>query len=182
MKLIYVIGLAGVGKSTAVQQALLSLGYLNGTAHEQPLPHIVWTQTNGKSITELGRRRESFSGTDALALNIQPKATAWLESKPAELVIAEGDRLGNAKFFDVAVNVCDEFVVVLIDALAETAKARAYRRAQRLGVPLQNDVWWKGRITKVSNLADRYAENLVRIDGTENRSVVAGELAKLISA
>jgi hypothetical protein len=182
VKLVYVIGLAGVGKSTAVQQALLSIGYTNGTAHEQPLPHIVWQTANGKPITELGRRRETFSGTDALALNIQPKATAWLESKPVDLVIAEGDRLANAKFFDVATNVCDEFIVALIEAPVEIAMARAHRRAQALGVKPQNEVWWKGRATKVANLTERYAGRLSRIDGTEPRSAVASALAKIISA
>lgn len=179
MKLIYVIGLPGSGKSSTVRRALLSKGYANGTEHEQPVPHIEWS--NGTAtVTELGRRRESFSGTDALALNIQPKATDWLRTTRAQTVIAEGDRLANPSFFANAIDIAESFTVAWIDVPAELARSRAKRRAENLGRPEQNETWWKGRATKVSNLVEAHPDRLHRIDGTLNPRLVAEALAQLL--
>lgn len=179
MRFVYVIGLPGSGKSSAVKRALLSKGYVKGTEFEKPVPHIEWSNDTD-TVTELGRRREAFSGTDALALNIQPKAIAWLETTDAETVIAEGDRLANPSFFTKADSVADDFIVVLIDVPTEVARQRAKRRAENLGRPEQNESWWKGRATKVGNLVAGFPEQLVRIDGQQHPRLVAGALSVLL--
>jgi hypothetical protein len=182
MNLIYVIGYPGVGKSTAVAQALQTLGYLAGVQHEQPIPHIAWHNEKSSIINELGRRRDNFSGTDALALNIQPKATAWLEQRPDGTFIAEGDRLANGKFFDVASRTCERFVIAHIDAPLEIAQTRAQRRAERLNIATQNDSWWRGRATKVTNLVSAYRDRVVTIDAQRPRLEIAGEIVDLLTA
>lgn len=182
MNLVYVIGYPGVGKSTAVAQSLQLLNYSVGVAHEEPIPHIKWINEKGNTINELGRRRDSFSGTDALALNIQPRATAWLEQQPTGTFIAEGDRLANPKFFDVAIRTCERFVIAHIDAPLDLARTRAQRRAERLGIATQNETWWKGRATKVGNLVASYGARVVAIDGRDARLEIAKAIADLLTA
>lgn len=89
-RLLYLIGEPGVGKSTVMKEAL-----------PEPLgvaPSPVWHTVYPGGI-QLGRPREQFGGTDALAFNAKPIVLEWLRHWSGGGVVAEGDRLGNRKFF-----------------------------------------------------------------------------------
>lgn len=149
MRLLYLIGGPGAGKSTLM--AKLTAG-LDRMTLDQPVPHDVLIDpvTGTSRAVEIGRRRAEFSGTDALASAIIDKAAPWIGSRPAELVLGEGARLGCARFMRAAADA--GYAVTL--ALLEHDQADAWRaaRAARLGRE-QNPSWVAGRVTASARLA-----------------------------
>src|SRR5947208_9892815 len=100
--LIYLIGAPGSGKSTVMAAAT---AHLHRTALPGRPARDLLTDTTGPIAVELGARRGSFSGTDALPMDAVRHAEAWLrDTHPgAPLVLGEGARLGNARFLQAAV-------------------------------------------------------------------------------
>jgi hypothetical protein len=156
-KLVYLIGEPAAGKSTLMKQALEDLAPV---VEPKPLLHTWWDE----DLLELGGRRSSFSGTDAMPMNIQPRVVAFLQARPCERVIAEGDRLANGSFFKAVTATGYDLTVVWLWVPPEIAAERRRSRAKRLGVAEQNATWVKGRQTKVNRLGEEWAG--VRIDGT----------------
>ncbi len=150
---VYLIGEPGSGKSTLM--AAFTDRY-EAEARTAPFAHRVLRNADGLVIgVELGKRRDNFSGTDALAMNVGPKVRAWLaEVDAAEVVcvLGEGDRLTNGRFLTE----CD--AVVRLDVPEAVADERRRQRGSD-----QNASWLKGRRTKLSNLADMVTDT---IDGT----------------
>ena len=147
--LIYLIGYPGSGKSTVMAGALGATrrdGEPIRTierVEKQPFAHTIYTD----GIIELGRYREVYSGTDTLSLGVQPKVLDWMGKSNAEVIVGEGDRLGNAKFF-AAVEAQGRAVQVVYLKCAElVARHQAWDRGSRF-----NEAWLKGRITKVNRL------------------------------
>lgn len=148
---IYVLGAPGSGKSTLVRSLMSSLGMgEEATQHDRPVPHL--DHHNG--WVEVGRRRETFSGTDALAMSIMPKATEWVRSDAApERLIGEGARLGSAKFLRVVRDEYDSLVVLHLTGDPVLMYSRMLDRAAALGTKPQNEAWWRGRLTAARNAA-----------------------------
>ena len=140
MKLIYLIGEPGVGKTTAMRELTSRLGPAVETT--KPFAHRV-----GADWMELGRERGTFSGTDALSMSVQPMAIGFLRQAARDnlvrLVLGEGDRLGTGSFLD-AVGVFADVRLVGLVAPPEVAAARRELRGSR-----QAETWLKGRINKV---------------------------------
>ena len=127
---------------------------LQQTRVDQPVPHTAYS-VNGKAhAAELGLRRQGpFSGTDALSMAIQPQVLEWLDAGPPyPLLVAEGDRLANAKFFDAVMGMGYELAVLHVWAAEDVLAARRAGRAGR-----QSATWVQGRASKVRNLAGRYS-------------------------
>lgn len=170
--IVYLIGEPGVGKSTVL--ADLATGAIPET-RRTPFAHTAWWVNETDYVVELGARREAFSGTDALSMSVQPAVVAWLAETDCENVIAEGDRLGNLKFFGAVDALGWRLTVILLAAPAEAARRRA-ARAQELGRDLQGDTWLRGRATKVANLEAGWP--VVRLDaGGSRQEVLAAVVA-----
>lgn len=148
-ELLYIIGVPAAGKSTLVREvtreAIAEPGTVGGVA-------VVTYRVAGIPIArELGRRRDKFSGTDALSMSVLPKALGALEAmrdSAMHQVFAEGDRLANMRFLTAARNQGWSVVVLHLKVSDATA---AFRRAERGST--QNEGWLRGRHTKVANLA-----------------------------
>jgi len=174
MTVLYVVGLPGAGKTTAVAEAHRQFG--EPVEVDDPVPHLSYPNAD---VVQLGRDRGAFSGTDALSMGINPKACAYVRAKPAALVTGEGDRLANSRFFETAV-ACGQFVLVWLDCPPALARARARDRAEALGRPQQPASWWKGRLTKVDNLVGRWADHVVRISADDDPERVAARLTETL--
>lgn len=146
---LYIIGAPGAGKST-LMRALVEGQAAFPFPH--PLPHIVY---GDGEAAEIGVRRQDFSGTDGLSLSIQPKVEEWIAQLPYRNMMAEGDRLANAKFFRAVQAAGYELRVVNVGT-GVIPRMRSVNRARELGRPPQNEKWAMGRETKVFSLASQF--------------------------
>jgi hypothetical protein len=165
---LYCVGIPGSGKSTLLAAALK--GHL-AVAAAKPFAHTVYPNSHG--TIQLGATRAAFSGTDALPMNVQPLATAWLlsEAFPYTTVIAEGDRLGNDRFF-TTLSAHDWYVSIVY---LNTPDAVADKRCAERGSN-QNEIWIAGRRTKVRNLATTWVQPEWILDGCKTVDELAVQL------
>lgn len=172
--LLYLIGAPGVGKSSLMAELTAGCARYERLT---PLPHDVLLDPDGVPVAaELGRRRERFSGTDALAMNVSPAACAWLrDGNPwAELVLAEGDRLAHAGFLRAA---ADGGYVVTLAHLTADQDTLDRRCAERGSA--QSPTWRRGRTTKAANLAARFPALTLTLDAAHESPA---ELAAILRA
>lgn len=175
MRVVYVIGLPGSGKTTVVQRAVDLLAEHpvviidRGTVPHVRLDYWLW---------HIGKPRAEFGGTDTLSMSIQPRAIRWLDEirHECDTLVGEGDRLANGAFFAA----CPNLTIVYLDVPPELARFRANGRADQLGRPRQDEAWWKGRATKVANLVRSH--RVVTFDGTMPAYLLAEDLADLLAA
>lgn len=173
MRLVYVVGVPGSGKSTTMTAAL-SWMQAPAEIHTKPIAHVVYGD-----VWHLGARRDVFGGTDALSMSVNPKAIEFLPVAAAcdcRVLVGEGDRLANMKFLTAWPNT----TVVYLDTPIALARERAAMRAVQLGRPEQSASWWKGRVTKIDNLIARLPYE--RLDGTLPTEVLGVELFQIIAA
>ncbi|AKF14669.1 adenylate kinase [Mycobacterium phage AlanGrant] len=156
--MIYLVGQPGAGKSTLM--AALTKGLVRSPWHEHTVPHdqLVDRVTGETVAAELGVQRGAFSGTDALASSIIDKAVPWIQSRPYDLVLAEGARLANRRFIDAALDAGYAVTIGLLDH--DQADTWRKRRSKALGRE-QSPSWVKGRLTASRNLAAHYPGALV---------------------
>lgn len=170
--LLYLIGQPGSGKSTLCEALTAPLS--PSSVEERPFPHIVWPG----GVVELGARRPKFSGTDALSMSVQPKVLAWLEEEAPGLVLGEGDRLANGKFFAAVLTLGWSLQLVRLAVSSPVAEQRRYERSQVLG-KAQSAAWVAGRITKARHLAADWADYVVTLDADYPPDRVLSELMDL---
>jgi len=162
--LVYVIGYPGSGKSTALALALQAP---ITAVHKTPFAHIAYAD----GTVQLGANRAAFSGTDALPLNVQPTVLKWLPSAPGRVIVAEGDRLGNDKFFRAVVGLGMCLRIVLIGVTELQARYRSWKRGHDF-----DGRFFRGRTTKVDNLERRWRNCMTSVDGTQPPEAVAADV------
>lgn len=163
-KSVYLIGEPGVGKTTvtsalcqnfALGDELQLLGKLWGTE---------LLSAGELAGYRLGRERELFAGTDALAMSVNPDAVKWVQEDPLpEIIVGEGARLANKRFL-TALEEKTNFLLVLV--IADNAAQRREERGSN-----QNQSWVQGRLTASVNLfkeALEFGWNAIVLDNTDN--------------
>lgn len=170
LQLTYLIGVPGAGKSTAMRLALALLDWEVDFMVDRPFAHVRYT--NG--ATYIGRQDGAFPGTDRLSMSVSPVVSEHLRSASG-LWFGEGDRLASGKFLD---SLTCSVELVLLDVSPATALSRGATRAADIGAQPQDPTWWKGRATKVQNLAQRFNHTL--IDGERPMDDVATDLAEIL--
>ena len=138
-----------------------------------PFKHILYSD----GLVQLGMTRESYGGTDALALNAQTAVVQWLAQTPPPRVVGEGDRLANGKFFHAVLSAGFNLTMVYLAVPELVAQYRAWRRGSRFA-----DSWFRGRMTKVNRLVSAWGKYIVIVDGTAEQAAVAEELRAIINA
>jgi energy-coupling factor transporter ATP-binding protein EcfA2 len=156
--MLYIFGQPGSGKSTLVQA-------LVGETLAMPtrVGGLDLIDYLGSGVMEIGKDRDRFRGTDALAMNVINTASAVLpQLYESTDLLAEGDRLAVDRFFREVRDTGYGLELIYLDTPNEEAAAR---RAQRAGQGKKQDqTWVQGRITKAQRLAERW--NPARIDGS----------------
>ena len=169
-RLVYVIGYPGSGKTTATTKAL---GDRIVEVRAKPFKHIEYTD----GLVQLGMTRETYGGTDALPMNVQPAVVQWLAQTNVVRIVGEGDRLANGKFFRAVLGAGFNLTVVYVAVPELLAQYRAWKRGSRFA-----DSWLRGRVTKVNRLVSAWGKHTVVVDGTAERPAVAEELRVILNA
>lgn len=170
---VYLIGAPGSGKSSALLNAFNLLGWEESWVATQPFRH----QMQGP-VLYMGSMDGDFTGTDRLSMSVQPKAVQFIKDNVGEVVVGEGDRLGNGKFLDQ----CKTLDLIYIDTPINVAYQRMFDRATELGTEPQDFTWWKGRASKAGKLAYGYSDQLTTVDGAGSPQEVAQEVAAVLAA
>ncbi|URC18108.1 adenylate kinase [Mycobacterium phage Zenteno07] len=154
-RLIYLIGAPGSGKSTLMARLTSHLEREPQTGG--PVAHDLLRFMDGVVAgAEIGRRRELFGGTDALPASIIEKAIPWIETRPYELLLAEGARLANKRFLEAAVAAGYEVHLAHLDH-PDVEVWRA-KRSDEIG-KVQDAAWVKGRTTASAKLAEHFVRH-----------------------
>lgn len=183
MKLLYLIGPPGVGKTTGLRRALD--GSVFREVIRRPFHHEAWFPHPGEMDAPAGYTLGvhdapgGFAGTDALPMNVQPRVLGWLfdlSSPPTDrVVVGEGDRLANMKFLLPARNQGWKVTVCRLTGSPEALQARRDARGSN-----QDRTWIKGRETKVENLARAAHDAGIPVDVIDTTDLdVSGVAARL---
>ena len=158
MRLTYLIGEPGVGKTTLL--TAITDG-LPGLAVRRPFARTLYEC----GVVELGEQHGVHGGTDKLSMSVQPKVIEWAETPDYQDIVAEGDRLSSDSFFQAMADLGYQLTVVHCHAPSAVAAERRLMRAAHHAIKPQNPVWLKGRQTKVEKLA--YKWKTVAIDTSQ---------------
>ena len=160
---LYIIGQPGAGKTTLMNTVIAKLGSMKIFEAKKPVPHTGY-MSKGTKIAVLGKDKKPFGGTDTLSYTAVGTCEEWLDHLP-DLVLAEGDRLANERFF---VSVKKRYDLTLFHLATPDAESQRRReeRAEKYGLSLQSAGWVKGRSTKHKNLAKAF-EDTIHLDGAE---------------
>jgi len=150
MKLIYIIGIPGTGKTTLMRSLMSEIG---SNWEEERVIDLLDTEKSGK-YRVLGKYKEGkiYSGTDALSMAVVPKAIEWIETKPDEIIIGEGDRLNNKSFFDAA---GDDLTIIHL-TVSDTEREKRYKQRNSN----QSEEFIRATKTKVKNILDQFASKM----------------------
>lgn len=159
--LIYLIGVPGCGKTTLFSELTQQWAYYVADA---PFAHTRYE--NG--IIELGKKRTTFGGTDTLSMSVQPKVLQWLLQDKPDIVIGEGDRLANAKFFTGVRKLGYSLRVYFLNTPSYLVDERRAERGSN-----QNPTWLRGRETKVQNLVTTWVHPNRILDGQKQPKELA---------
>jgi ribose 1,5-bisphosphokinase PhnN len=151
---LYLIGPPAVGKSTLMAALTAGLHAVELDGGRIPLARTMWYGADPDTpvATELGKRREAFSGTDALSMGVLPQAIDYVLHRLPTTLLAEGDRLANDRFFAALQAAGYSLEVIYLTAPAQLLEERRAARPRR-----QNPSWVAGRATKSAALALRWA-------------------------
>ena len=144
MELVYLIGVPGVGKSYIMQQVMANLGGWSKQKINKTLNTYKSKKTRVLGVYE---KKQMYPGTDRLAMDVVNAAEAYFLTNPDEIIIGEGDRLNNKRFYDLF----ETKTIIYVKATPETLQSR---RIQRGGS--QTDTFLKRVGTKCENIRKNY--------------------------
>ena len=148
MRVIYLIGLPGCGKSTVMKKFMETVG--GEWKADRPVD-LLDSHVSG-NVRVLGKYEEGevFSGTDRLSMAVSPKAIEFLSTKPDETIVGEGDGLNNAGFFEAA---GDDLVIIHLTVSDEERERRYKERGSD-----QSDKFIQTVRTKCANILEKFGD------------------------
>jgi len=151
MKMIYVIGMPGTGKSTIMKNLMLDIG---GWENDKPIDLLDTHISNDIRVLGKYSEGEVFCGTDRLSMAVAPKAIEWLSTNPNETIIGEGDRLNNKAFFEKAKELGELYLI----RLTVSDKERERRYEERGSN--QTDKFIQTVKTKCNNIVEYFGDTV----------------------
>lgn len=147
-QLLYLVGAPGVGKSTVARE--LTHHWDKTVVPTGPVPHVrMLHPMSGRLLgLELGVPRADFPGTDALAMDIGPRALKWLGSACCPFVLGEGSRLATRPFLGGMAQAGVRVTLVRLTADEELLTERWRARGSK-----QNPSWRKGAATRAERVS-----------------------------
>lgn len=147
MKLYYLIGMPGTGKTTVMRDFMNKFA---GWHSDRPID-LLDTMVAGR-IRVLGKYEdgETFAGTDRLSMAVAPKAIEWIKTKPAEFVVGEGDRLNNKGFFEAA---GDDLTIIHLTVSDQERQRRYKERGSE-----QSESFIQTTKTKCKNILEEFGD------------------------
>lgn len=146
-QLLYLAGPPGVGKSSLAK--CLTAGWDKSVLRHSSVPHTVLIHpgSNRPVGLELGVPRDDFPGTDALAMDIGPRALAFVRSTIVPFVLAEGSRLCTRPFLGGVIAAGIPLTIVSLSAPQDVLDQRWRIRGSK-----QNTAWRKGAFTRAERM------------------------------
>ncbi len=164
MKIVYVIGEPGSGKTTLMKRVIAESGVTKEIHIDLNYSLVPYHTDINKKLKVMGKYEddEIFGGLDKTSMAIQPQAIEWLKKhKDSDVnITAEGDRLTTASFIEHIVEEYDATIYYL----RTTPDVRQVRYKERGSN--QNETWLNGRITKIQNILTNFVvmNNVRRFD------------------
>lgn len=150
MKTVALIGEPGSGKTTLFRWLLKDLPSRTDFAYGLLKGECMVVKD--RMVYVLGSYKgETFDGTDRLSMAVQKDALKFIQTlQETDVLLFEGDRLGNEKFFE-ACKALGPFHLFFLDTAEATLEIRRKERGSN-----QDPTWLKGRQTKVNRLKDKF--------------------------
>lgn len=147
MKLIYLIGIPGTGKTTVMKEFM---SRFNGEWKPERVADLLDTQVNGQ-IRILGKYEEgeTFAGTDRLSMAVAPKVIEYFNTNPDEVIVGEGDRLTSKAVFEAV----DDKTIILLKVSDSERERRYVERGSN-----QSEKFIKTTTTKCKNIVDAFGD------------------------
>lgn len=171
-QLLYLVGAPGVGKSTLARE--LTQGWDKTLLRAHPVPHsILGHPVTGRGTgLELGVPRDDFPGTDALAMDIGPRALQFLSATYAHFAFGEGSRLATRPLLGGLAGAGVPVTLVYLSGTQELLDERWRARGSK-----QSLTWRKGAATRAARMADwAHATPGVTLVEAEAQCSLAGQV------
>lgn len=145
--IVWLIGAPGAGKTTLVRALLLAAKPSTVVTIHKPK----WTLVNGVLVLAGHYTGETFDGADRVGYNaVNAALDYWFANlSKYSVTIFDGDRFSHEKVWHAFED--HNRMVVQLKASNETLNARRQNRGSN-----QNEIWLKGRASKVENFAQRH--------------------------
>jgi hypothetical protein len=181
-QMLYLCGAPGVGKSTLARE--LTHRWDKELLRTHPVPHsrLLHPASRRQVGLELGVPRDSFPGTDALAMDIGPRALMFLSTVMAPFALGEGSRLATRPFIGGLARAGVQVTLVRLAADEELLTRRWEERGSR-----QSPRWRKGAATRERRLSDWFSDQIgaqpgfhryLDIDATEQSVSATADLVR----
>jgi len=162
MRIFYIIGVPGTGKSTVMKELM---SRFDGWEQERVV-ELLDTHVSGH-VRILGKYSDdgegTFDGTDRLSMAVPPRAVDWISTRPNEFIVGEGDRLNNKTFFQC----CQPHLTIIHLKVSDAERKRRY---EQRGSD-QSEKFIKTTQTKCQNIVEHFGDKQT-IFGEEKGCVV----------